>query len=71
LISLSYRMELVPAGDDLRIRYFEPSGRPLCALRVLAPTRDEATRVFPNIVIKSTLLSCRGDAIERPVVARE
>lgn len=68
--SLPYRLELVPLGADLRIRYLEDSGDAVCTLRLLAPPADGAA-ISPMIVIKSSLLACRGGAFEQARVIRE
>jgi hypothetical protein len=59
VVSSPYRMEMLPLGNDLQIRYFE-GDQPVCRLRLIAPRPEPDPEVFPMIIIKSTLFSCPG-----------
>ena len=61
LIRQPYRMELAPQGADLRMRFIDAVGEPVCTLRVLAPHADVHAEVFPMIEIRTNLFSCTGD----------
>lgn len=59
VVSLPYRMELTPQGEDLRVRYFDKSdGALLCTLRLHAPRAGVDTDTFPKFIIRSTIFSC-------------
>lgn len=64
VVAFPYRIELQPIGDDLRIRCFESPDTPVCSLKLFAPPTDAHRKIFPALMIRSTLFECRAGAFE-------
>ncbi len=62
LLRKPYRTELTPSETHLEMRFSDLSKKPLCSLKVLTPPPRSGTDVFPMIVIKTSVFTCRGDA---------
>jgi hypothetical protein len=60
LVTLPYRTVLEPRGRDLRIRYFDSANALMCSLTLRAPRLGADAKVFPAILIESTMFSCPG-----------
>lgn len=64
LVRKPYRTQLTPRGTDLRMQFFDAAKKSVCILTVLAPPARHDADVFPMIVIKTSVFSCRGDTGE-------
>jgi hypothetical protein len=64
IVKPPYRTQLLPLANDLNMKFFDASKQEMCSLIVLAPPKAETTALSPSIVIKTTLLSCPGDATD-------
>ena len=61
VVRTPYRTQLTPRGEHLQMRFFNSARKSVCDLTVLAPRAEGETAVFPMIVIKTSVFSCRGD----------
>ena len=64
LVRKPYRTRLRPEDAYLEMRFFV-ADKPVCTLRVLTPPVRSETDVFPMVVIKTGIFSCRGKAEAR------
>lgn len=66
LVSKPYRTQITPQVTYLEMRFFDLDTKPVCDLRVLIPKPRDKKDLFPMVVIKTRLFSCRGNG-ERTV----
>jgi hypothetical protein len=60
VVNAPFRTQLAPSGPNLRMTFLNAERKPVCKLTVLAPAPRADKDVFPMIVIKTRVLSCRG-----------
>ena len=59
VVAWPFRTELIPEGQDLRLRYYrQANGEMVCDLRLEAPSVRAHLDAFPKVIIKSTIFSC-------------
>jgi hypothetical protein len=61
LVQKPYRTQLNPREAYLEMRFFDLAKKPLCSLKVLTPPPRSVEDVFPMVVIRTSVFSCRGD----------
>jgi len=61
VVDAPYRTQLTPSGAHLRMQFFDSSRKEVCSLTVIAPRARADKGVFPMVVVKTTVFSCRGD----------
>ena len=64
LVRKPYRTQIIPRGPYLEMRFFDLAKKRVCSLKVLTPPVRSEADVFPMIVIKTSVLSCRGNGGE-------
>jgi hypothetical protein len=60
LVRMPYSTQITSRSAHLQMQFFDSAKKPICRLLVLAPPADADAAVFPMIVVKTSVFSCRG-----------